>query len=81
MARRNAQQAQDPEDLMHSSEAGRILGLSSEMVRKLANQKRLPAQRTTSGVRMYRRADVERLRIEREKDQAAAAARAKRNAG
>ena len=54
-----------PDDLMTTGEAGRLLGLSADMVRWLENEGRLPAQRTTNGVRLFRRADVEKLAAER----------------
>jgi excisionase family DNA binding protein len=56
----------DPEDLMTSVDAARILGLSSDMVRLLARQGRLKAVvQTVRGVRLFRRADVDRLAAER----------------
>ena len=54
-----------PDDLMTTGEAGRLLGLSADMVRWLENEGRLPAQRTTNGVRLFRRSDVETLAAER----------------
>lgn len=55
-----------PDDLMTSSDAARILALSSDMVRLLARKGALPiAARTIRGVRLFRRADVERLARER----------------
>jgi excisionase family DNA binding protein len=54
-----------PDDLMTTGEAGRLLGLSADMVRWLENEGRLPAQRTTNGVRLFRRSDVEKLAAER----------------
>jgi excisionase family DNA binding protein len=59
------QRTPQPDDLMTSGEAGRLLGLSADMVRWLEREGRLPAQRTTSGVRLFRRADVARLAAER----------------
>lgn len=54
-----------PDDLMTTGEAGRLLGLSPDMVRWLEREGRLPAQRTTNGLRLFRRADVEKLAAER----------------
>jgi excisionase family DNA binding protein len=56
----------DPEDLMTTVDAARILGLSSDMVRLLARRGRLKAAvLTVRGVRLFRRADVDRLAAER----------------
>lgn len=56
----------DPEDLMTAVDAARILGLSSDMVRLLAREGRLKAAvQTVRGVRLFRRADVERPAAER----------------
>jgi excisionase family DNA binding protein len=55
-----------PDDLMTSSDAARILGLSSDMVRLLARRGALPiAARTIGGVRLFRREDVERVARDR----------------
>jgi len=50
-----------PHDLMTTGEAARVLGLSPDMVRLLERDGRLPAQRTTNGLRLFRRGDVEEL--------------------
>jgi excisionase family DNA binding protein len=50
-----------PHDLMTTGEAARVLGLSPDMVRLLERDGRLPAQRTTNGLRLFRRGDVEKL--------------------
>ncbi len=50
---------------MTTGEAARVLGLSPDMVRWIERVGRLPAQRTTNGVRLFRRDDVERLAAER----------------
>ena len=57
------------DDLMTASDAGRILGVSVDMVRLLAKGGSLPFQSTISGVRLFRRGDVERLRRERARSQ------------
>jgi hypothetical protein len=53
--------ADAPDDLMTAIDAGRILGISVDMVRVLARNGRLPFMSTVSGVRLFRRADVEHL--------------------
>jgi DNA-binding transcriptional MerR regulator len=50
-----------PDDLMTSIDAGRILGVSVDTVRLLARSGRLAFSSTLSGVRLFRRAEVERL--------------------
>jgi PAS domain S-box-containing protein len=53
-------------ELMGAGDAGRILGLSADMVRLLARDGRLPtAVKSVRGVRLFRRADVEALAAER----------------
>jgi excisionase family DNA binding protein len=64
----------DPEDLMTPSDAARVLGLSADSVRVLSDSGRLPAMRTVSGRRLFRRGDVDRLAAERAQQTAAAAA-------
>jgi DNA-binding transcriptional MerR regulator len=54
-----------PDDLMTAADAGRILRLSVDMVRLLARGGQLPFLKTVSGVRLFRRADVERLAAQR----------------
>jgi DNA-binding transcriptional MerR regulator len=53
------------DDLMTASDAGRILGVSVDMVRVLAKRGQLPFTSTISGVRLFRRADVVGLAEER----------------
>lgn len=55
------------DDLMTASDAGRILGVSVDMVRVLARGGSLPFKSTISGVRLFRRADVEALAQRRER--------------
>ena len=55
------------DDLMTASDAGRILGVSVDMVRVLAKNGELPFQSTVGGVRLFRRADVEALGRRRER--------------
>ncbi len=58
----------DPNDLMTPSDAARILGLSADSVRVLSDSGRLPAMRTVSGRRLFRREDVDRLAAQRAED-------------
>jgi excisionase family DNA binding protein len=50
-----------PDDLMTATDAGRILGVSVDMVRVLARNGDLPFQSTVGGVRLFKRADVDAL--------------------
>ncbi len=54
-----------PDDLMTTGEAARVLGLSTDMVRLLERDGRLPSRRTTNGLRLFRRGEVEKLAAER----------------
>jgi DNA-binding transcriptional MerR regulator len=52
-------------DLLTTGAAGRIAGRAAETIRSWANAGLLPlAARTESGVRLYRREDVERVAME-----------------
>lgn len=62
-----------PDDLMMAADAGRILRVSVDMVRLLARDGRLPFTSTVGGVRLFRRADVERLALERQTNRIARA--------
>jgi excisionase family DNA binding protein len=55
----------DPNDLLTPSDAARVLGLSADSVRVLSDSGRLPAMRTISGRRLFRRMDVDRLALQR----------------
>jgi excisionase family DNA binding protein len=55
-----------PDDLMMAADAGRILRVSVDMVRLLARDGKLPFTSTVGGVRLFRRADVEHLALERQ---------------
>jgi DNA-binding transcriptional MerR regulator len=48
--------------LLSVSDAAAALGLSAEAVRKLEQRGLLPAIRTSSGWRLFRHEDIERLR-------------------
>jgi predicted site-specific integrase-resolvase len=61
-------QIDGPEDLMTAADAGRILGISVDMVRLLARGGRLPFLSTISGMRLFRRKDVNALLRRRERD-------------
>jgi len=58
---RNA--SNSPSDLILSSEAARILGISAQSVRAWENAGRLRATKTAGGVRLFSRAEVEQLRL------------------
>ncbi|MEA2697849.1 MAG: Helix-turn-helix domain [Myxococcales bacterium] len=60
-----ANETTDPNDLMTPSDAARILGLSADSVRVLSDNGRLPAMRTVSGRRLFKRGDVDRLAAQR----------------
>lgn len=64
----------DPNDLLTPSDAARVLGLSPDSVRVLSDSGRLPAMRTVSGRRLFRRGDVDRLAAARAEHSAAALA-------
>lgn len=55
------------DELLTPADAAPILGVSPNMVRILHNQGILPALRTVSGWRLFRRRDVEALATKREK--------------
>jgi DNA-binding transcriptional MerR regulator len=52
-------------DLLTTSAVARLLELSAESVRAFERAGKLLATRTESGMRLFRRADVERLAAER----------------
>lgn len=52
-------------DLVLTAEAARLLGLSSEGVRYLARIGRLQTLRTSGGIRLFSRTEVEQLAAER----------------
>lgn len=54
-----------PDDLLLPSDAARILRLSVDSVRVLADAGKLPAMRTVGGRRLFRRSDVSDLAQER----------------
>lgn len=53
------------EEALLTSEAARLLGVTSDAVRHMERRGLLPAVRTGSGVRLFDRATVERLATER----------------
>jgi DNA-binding transcriptional MerR regulator len=63
----------DPDSLLLTSDVARLCQVSGETVRQWEKAGRLRAQRTISGVRLFRGHEVERLQQQRE---AAAATRA-----
>jgi DNA-binding transcriptional MerR regulator len=56
----------DKDELLLTSEVGKILKISPDWVRGLERTGRLPALKTPGGVRLFKRCDVERLARERE---------------
>lgn len=70
-------QIDGPNDLMTATDAGRILGVSVDMVRLLAREGRLPFTSTVGGIRLFRRKDVNALARRRERSKASKAARAR----
>jgi excisionase family DNA binding protein len=57
---------QGRDELLSTSDAAAILGLSPDMVRKIAKAEGIRFKKTRSGIRLFRRGDVERLRRERQ---------------
>jgi DNA-binding XRE family transcriptional regulator len=69
----------DPADLLLTSEAARLLGVSGQTIRAWDKRRRLtPAMRTATGIRLYARADLEVMRraLDRERGNKAPAASA-----
>ncbi len=60
------------DDLIQTGTASQILGISPSAVQLLERTGKLTARRTDRGVRLFRRADVERFAHERERRRAAA---------
>jgi excisionase family DNA binding protein len=60
-----ASQPDASDDLMTAVDAARILGLSVDMVRRLAKDGHLPFMATIRGVRLFRRGNVEQLAHQR----------------
>jgi hypothetical protein len=57
-----------PDDLMTSGDVARRLGISNQHVHTLATTGRLPvATQTPNGMRLFRRADIDRVADERQK--------------
>lgn len=54
------------DQLLGVADAARMLGVVPATVRQMERDGRLPAQKTASGVRIFRREDVARLASERE---------------
>jgi excisionase family DNA binding protein len=52
-------------ELLTVMDAARVLDLAPATVRQLENTGKLPAMRTVSGTRLFRRADVEDLKRRR----------------
>jgi len=62
------------DSLLTVSGASRILNLTPEGVRALERNGKLPATRTTGGIRLFDPHDVEQLRVNRERKKAEGAA-------
>jgi excisionase family DNA binding protein len=56
---------QDQEEYLTTGSVSRELDVSESRVRQLETAGRLPAVRTDRGVRLFRRADVEALKVAR----------------
>jgi hypothetical protein len=67
----------DPDDLMTASDAGRIIGVSADMVRLLARGGKLAFLSTIRGVRLFRRADVDALATRRARKKRSASGRSR----
>lgn len=61
------------EHLLTVADAARLLGVVPATVRQMERNGRLPALRTESGIRLFRRQDVERLVEERARTRASKA--------
>lgn len=57
-------------DIVLTAEAARIAGVVPATIRWWEKTGRLPAERTSDGVRLYRRGDVERVARERQERRA-----------
>ncbi len=60
----------DPDELLTAIDAARLLRLSTDMVRVLVRQGRLPSKRAANGYNLFRRGDVEQFAAERERAKA-----------
>jgi hypothetical protein len=60
----------DPDQILTSSDAARILGLSRDMLRILRMNQRLPSLRAANGYYLFKRGDVEALATERARERA-----------
>lgn len=52
-------------DLLTTSDAARLVGVSKDTIRLWERRGKLPAERTPGGVRLFQRADVEALANQR----------------
>ncbi len=57
-----------PNDLLNTTDAAQVLGLSSDHMRRLSNEGRIPAMRTVAGHRLFKRSDLEELAAERRRN-------------
>jgi excisionase family DNA binding protein len=63
--RRAADLRSNDNDLLTVAPAARVLERSEGFVRQAANDGRLPVMRTSSGVRVFRRADLDHFKTTR----------------
>lgn len=59
-------------DILITGEVSRSLGISADRVRQLERCGHLPAQRTETGVRLFKRTAVEAFRQQRERKRGSA---------
>jgi DNA-binding transcriptional MerR regulator len=52
---------------LQTKDVGKLLNLSADMIRKMENTGVIRAERTASGNRLFDKAEVERVKKEREK--------------
>jgi DNA-binding transcriptional MerR regulator len=63
--------ANSSEEFLMTSDAARRLEVSSQRIIQLEREGKLPAIRAANGTRLFRAADIERLRQEREEKRGA----------
>ena len=54
------------DELLSPTDAAAVLGVSTDSVRKWADEGKLPCQKTLGGRRVFRRSDVELLKQQRQ---------------
>lgn len=58
----------NPDELLQTSEAARLVGVSPPWLRDMANEGRIPTLRTAGGVRLFKRRDLEEYMDHRQKN-------------